>query len=60
LTVAPFECSFIISSVLWGWLFWSDLPLPSAWSGITLLIMAGLLVVRAGAQKDKAAPEGAA
>jgi hypothetical protein len=31
-----------------------------AWEGIALLIGAGLLVIRAEAQKEKAAPEGTA
>lgn len=59
-SVAPFEYSFIIWGVLWGWLFWGQLPTLPAWGGITLLVLAGLLVVRAEAQKEKAAPEGAA
>ena len=58
--VAPFEYSFIIWGVLWGWLFWSQLPTTLAWAGIALLIAAGLLVIRAEAQTKKAAPEGAA
>jgi drug/metabolite transporter (DMT)-like permease len=59
-SVAPFEYSFIIWGVLWGWLFWSQLPTALAWAGIALLIGAGLLVIRAEAQNEKAAPEGAA
>jgi drug/metabolite transporter (DMT)-like permease len=59
-SVAPFEYSFIIWGVLWGWLFWDQLPTTLAWAGIAALIGAGLLVIRADAQKEKAAPEGAA
>lgn len=65
-TVAPFEYSFIFWGVLWGWLFWSELPGSTAWGGIALLVAAGLLVIRAEARKDaappneKAAPKGAA
>lgn len=59
-TVAPFEYSFIIWGVLWGWMFWAQLPTALAWGGIALLIGAGLLVIRAEAQMEKAAPEGAA
>ena len=58
--VAPFEYSFIIWGVLWGWVFWSQLPTTLAWAGIALLIAAGLLVIRTEAQTKKAAPEGAA
>ena len=59
-SVAPFEYSFIIWGVLWGWSFWAQLPAALAWGGIALLIGAGLLVIRAEAQTTKAAPEGAA
>ncbi|WP_137112744.1 DMT family transporter [Rhodobacter sp. SY28-1] len=59
-SVAPFEYSFIIWGVLWGWLFWAQLPTSLAWGGIALLIGAGLLVIRAEAQSEKAAHEGAA
>jgi drug/metabolite transporter (DMT)-like permease len=59
-TVAPFEYSFIFWGVLWGWLFWDQLPGATAWGGIALLVVAGLLVIRAEAQTKKAAPEGAA
>jgi drug/metabolite transporter (DMT)-like permease len=59
-TVAPFEYSFIVWGVLWGWLIWSELPASGAWAGIALLIIAGLLVIRADAATEKAAPEGAA
>lgn len=59
-SVAPFEYSFIIWGVLWGWLFWAQLPTALAWAGIAALIGAGLLVIRAEAQNEKAAPEGAA
>jgi drug/metabolite transporter (DMT)-like permease len=59
-SVAPFEYSFIIWGVLWGWLFWAQLPTTLAWAGIALLIVGGLLVIRADSQNEKAAPEGAA
>jgi drug/metabolite transporter (DMT)-like permease len=45
-SVAPFEYSFIIWGVLWGWLFWAQLPATLAWGGIALLIVAGLIVIR--------------
>jgi drug/metabolite transporter (DMT)-like permease len=59
-SVAPFEYSFIVWGVLWGWLFWSELPGRTAWTGIALLVGAGLMVIRAEARMKKAAPEGAA
>ncbi len=54
-SVAPFEYSFIIWGVLWGWLFWDQLPTTLAWAGIAALIGAGLLVIRAEAQKEETA-----
>ncbi len=62
--IAPFEYSFILWAVLWGWTFWGEWPGPPAWAGIALLIGAGLALVRAEARKSRtetaAAPGGAA
>lgn len=58
-TVAPFEYSFILWAVLWGWAFWGDWPVPTAWAGIALLIGAGLVVIRAD-DSTRVAPRGAA
>lgn len=57
--VAPFEYSFMFWGVLWGWMFWGNLPDALGWIGISVIIGAGLLVIRAP-QTKKAAPEGAA
>jgi drug/metabolite transporter (DMT)-like permease len=57
--VAPFEFTFAFWGLLWGWLFWGDLPNGLGWVGIAIIIGAGLYVVRAG-PNEKAAPEGAA
>ncbi len=60
-TVAPFEYSFMFWGVLWGWLFWREIPDAIAWVGIAVIIGAGLYVIRQPeAEKEKAAPEGAA
>lgn len=45
--VAPFEFTFAFWGILWGWLFWGDLPNALGWLGITIIIGAGLYVVRA-------------
>ena len=45
--VAPFEYSFMFWAVLFGWMFWDELPDFWAWSGIALIVFAGLLVLRA-------------
>lgn len=60
-TVAPFEYSFMFWGVLWGWIFWQEMPDAIAWVGIAVIIGAGLYVIRQPeAAKEKAAPEGAA
>ena len=54
-SVAPFEYSFMFWGVLWGWLFWSDMPDRWGWLGIAIIVGAGLYVIRAP-EKEKAAP----
>ncbi len=58
--VAPFEFTFAFWGLLWGWLFWGDLPNGLGWLGIAIIIGAGLYVVRVDEPNEKAAPEGAA
>ena len=43
--VAPFEFTFAFWGLLWGWLFWSDLPDALGWLGIAIIIAAGIHVV---------------
>lgn len=45
--VAPFEFSFAFWGILWGWLFWQQLPDPLGWLGIAVIIAAGIYVLRA-------------
>jgi drug/metabolite transporter (DMT)-like permease len=45
-SVAPFEYSFMFWGVLWGWMFWGDLPDGLGWLGIAVIIAAGLYVIR--------------
>jgi drug/metabolite transporter (DMT)-like permease len=45
--VAPFEFTFALWGILWGWLFWSDLPDALGWLGIAIIIAAGVYVLRA-------------
>ncbi|WP_374394171.1 DMT family transporter [Tabrizicola sp.] len=49
-SIAPFEYSFMFWGVLWGWLFWDNIPDPLAWVGIAVIIGAGMIVIR----KDEA------
>lgn len=45
--VAPFEFTFAFWGILWGWVFWGDLPDGLGWAGIALIIGAGVYVLRA-------------
>lgn len=53
--VAPFEFTFAFWGILWGWMFWGDLPNAVGWCGMGLIIAAGIYVLR-----EQAAPKGAA
>lgn len=44
--VAPFEFTFAFWGLLWGWLFFGDLPDGLGWLGIGVIIVAGIYVVR--------------
>ncbi len=56
--VAPFEFTFAFWGLMWGWLFWGDLPDALGWVGIAVIIGAGIYVLRADA--DRKPPEAAA
>ncbi|MEL7254567.1 MAG: DMT family transporter [Pseudomonadota bacterium] len=43
--VTPFEYTAMPWAVLWGWVFFSDLPDAATWTGLTMIIAAGLLIV---------------
>ena len=42
--VAPFEYVGLPMAVLWGWLFWAELPALPIWIGIALIAGSGLFV----------------
>ena len=44
--VAPFEFTFAFWGILWGWVFWGDLPDALGWLGIAVIIAAGVYVLR--------------
>lgn len=44
--VAPFEFTFAFWGILWGWMFWGDLPDGLGWAGIAVIIAAGIYVLR--------------
>jgi drug/metabolite transporter (DMT)-like permease len=43
--VAPFEYTGMVWGVLWGWLFWRDWPDAVGWTGIAIIVGAGLYVL---------------
>lgn len=43
-TIAPFEYVGLPMAILWGWLFWGDLPGLTVVIGIALIVAAGLFV----------------
>lgn len=43
--VAPYEFTFAFWGVLWGWLFFSDLPDALGWLGIAVIVLGGIYVV---------------
>lgn len=43
--VAPFEYSYMLWGVLWGWLFFAEWPDALGWIGIATIMTAGLLVL---------------
>ena len=43
--VAPFEYSAMIWGVVYGWAFWGDWPDTVAWTGIFMIIWAGIYVL---------------
>lgn len=55
--VAPFEFSFAFWGILWGWLFWGDLPDALGWLGIAVIIAAGTYVLRREGIETIAAPK---
>lgn len=43
--VAPFEYSYMLWAVIWGWVFFSEWPDLLSWAGIAIIVAAGLLVL---------------
>lgn len=39
--VAPFEYTALIWGVLYGWMFWRDIPDAAGWTGIAIIVAAG-------------------
>jgi len=43
--ITPFEYSSLPTAVLFGYLFWGDLPGAATWAGLALIVGAGLYIV---------------
>ncbi len=52
-TVAPFEYAGLPLAVMWGWVIWGEFPGPMVWSGIALIVGAGLFVFLRERQKKR-------
>jgi drug/metabolite transporter (DMT)-like permease len=44
--IAPFRYSSLPFALVLGFLVWDDVPNPLAWTGIALLVVSGLLMMR--------------
>jgi drug/metabolite transporter (DMT)-like permease len=53
-TIAPFEFSFAFWGLLFGWLFFSDLPDFLGWIGIAVIIGAGIYVLASEPEQTQA------
>lgn len=49
--IAPFRYSALLYALLIGWFVWGDIPNALAWSGIALLVGAGLLMLRGNGRR---------
>lgn len=52
-TIAPFEYVGLPLAVFWGWLIWADLPDWEVWTGMALIVGAGLFVFLRERQKAR-------
>lgn len=57
-TVAPFEYVGLPLAVFWGWLIWADLPEWEVWTGMAMIMAAGLFVFLREQQKSRKVARG--
>ena len=43
--IAPFDYSSLLWAVMFGWIFWRDIPAPHVWAGAAILIACGLYIL---------------
>jgi S-adenosylmethionine uptake transporter len=51
--IAPFEYSALPWAVLWGYLFWAELPSGATWAGLALIVGSGLYIVHREAARGR-------
>ncbi|MDX1575650.1 MAG: DMT family transporter, partial [Kiloniellales bacterium] len=51
--IAPFEYSALPWAVLWGYLFWAELPAAATWAGLALIVGSGLYIVHREAVRGR-------
>jgi drug/metabolite transporter (DMT)-like permease len=49
--ISPFRYTSLLYALLIGWAVWGDIPNALAMAGITLLVAAGVLMVRVGGRR---------
>ena len=52
--VAPFEYSGMVWGIVWGFVFWREMPGVLSWAGIAIIVAAGLYVLRREAARGRA------
>lgn len=55
--VAPFDYSYFVWALLFGYIFWSDLPTLTTWLGVTVVIASGIYILRRELTLQKQARE---
>ena len=58
--VAPFEYTYIIWAVLFGYLFWSEIPEPTTILGVALLIASSAYIFHWELRRQTVQPTGGA
>jgi len=51
--IAPFDYSVLLWGVIFGWVFWQDIPGANVWIGATLLIGSGLYILQRETRRPK-------
>jgi len=52
--ITPFEYASLPWAVAWGYIFWQEIPTAMAVVGVSLIVGAGIYIVRREARAQKA------